>query len=1026
LLYNYFNLSYPQIQYLMPNLYPGRKPLSRSGRRGLCLLVGLIFPIFIFAQPHIGSVSPLSGNVGSTVTITGSNFSATASANLVRFGPVQAPVTSATATTLTVTVPAGTANLPVTVTTAGLTGYFYVPFNTTFTDPGQFAPSAFSTRTDLALGAHNGPQSVAAMDIDGDGKQDLVIADGDSNKIDIYRNTSTPGSLAFTLAYKYYLSTGFYPVGVALGDLDGDGKPEIIVTNAASSYLGLFQNTSTAGSISFSNEIDLPQGSYGVNAVIGDLNGDGKPEIAVTNLADNTIGVYPNTSTVGHLSFGTTILLSTGSITLPFQPVIADVDGDGMPDLAVSNQLTGTISIFRNTGIAGGVLSFSTNTDFTVGNFPLGLFAGDLDGDGKPDLAVANYSDNTISLLLNTSSMGSVSFVKGADIPVGNNPQSITIADLDGDGKPDIAVSDLADDSVDVLRNTSIPGALTLASSVGYATNAAPQFLIAGDMDGDGMPDLVTVDNTADMVSILRNISSSSPAPSITSFTPKAGVTGTIVTIVGLNLGSATAVSFGGTAASAFTPVSADTITATVAGGASGAVSVVTPDGTASLNGFTYGLPQPAITGFQPASGTTGSTILIKGSALTGVTSVSFGGVTATSFTVQTDSTITAVVASGATGPIALTAPGGNAASSTSFTYTTPQTLALYSFSPASASTGTIIYVRGTGLSASPTVSFGGTGASNVTVLSDTLIAATVGSGTSGEVVVTTTSGTDSLPGFTYIPSAPPPPTNIQLTAFSPATGTLGTRVTISGSHLSGATSVSFGGVSAQSFTVNSDNQIVATVGNGATGQVKVTSPTSADSLPNFVFQYDTTRQSPPAVFKLLSFTGVLNSNKPQLQWTTVNDGGVSYYAIERGIDSTQFSIIATVRSVATGNTSHTYTYTDNKPLEGINYYRIKIQDTTTAYAYTPSVALQPLDMAMPVYPNPVKYGFFLVDLPVTALPSVIRLADPLGAIRQVIPVAAGVPQVRIDVTGWLPGVYRLSWTNGVQSAYQTILILRK
>src|SRR5579859_5598196 len=178
----------------MPNLYPGVKPTIGSGRPYVLLFVTLFLPFLIFAQPVITSFTPQSGAVGSTVTVNGSNFGATPAANIVFFGSVKATVTAASTTALTLTVPPGTSYQPLTVTTGGLTAFSAQPFITTFTDPGQFTPSTFTTRWDISTG--NGPQSIFTMDIDGDGKSDLIVADGDSNTVEIYRNVSTNGNLS--------------------------------------------------------------------------------------------------------------------------------------------------------------------------------------------------------------------------------------------------------------------------------------------------------------------------------------------------------------------------------------------------------------------------------------------------------------------------------------------------------------------------------------------------------------------------------------------------------------------------------------------------------------------------------------------------------------------------------------------------------------------------------------------------------------------------------------------------------------
>ena len=1008
----------------MPNVYPGILPPYRSGQRLLCLLAVLFYPFLLFSQPTVSSVTPLSGPVGTSVTITGSNFSPTPGADIVFFGSSRASVTAASATSLTVTIPAGTNYQPVTVTTGGLTAFSWKPFITTFPDPGQFTTQAFASRTDYSTG--DGPQSIFATDFDGDGKPDLVVADGDSNTVEIYRNTSTSGTISFSLVYDYILPSGYYPAAITAGDLDGDGKPDIVMTNATSPNLAVFLNTSTAGNISMATPTYLPQGNYTTGATIGDCNGDGKPEIVVANLADNTIEIYPNTSTIGAISFSTTLdTLRLPSGTLPYAVAIGDFDGDGMPDLASTDFLTANVSVWHNTGTAGGPLSFAANVNFGVGNRPQGLAVGDLDGDGLPDLVVVNTTDNTISLLHNTSTSGTISFVKGTDQPVGNNPDAVAINDFDGDGQPDVAVANLADNTVSVLRNTSTTGNIVLSTHVDYPTNYAPVSVVGADLDGDGMPDLALADNNGGSITVLRDQSPSAAA--ITNFTPTAGINGTVVTITGINLTGATAVSFGGTPATTFTVVSSTTITATVGAGTSGIVSVVTPAGTATLSGFTYGLPQPSLTSFSPTSGTTGAQITIMGTNLSGVTSVSFGGIPASSFAIQNDNEITAIVASGATGAVNVTSSAGSSALP-GFTYSTPQPLAIYSFSPTSGTTGTNITIKGVGLSVNPTVSFGDVPAQSVTVFSDTLIVATVAGGASGDVTVIGGSGADSVAGFTYIVyTPPPPPANVVITSFTPTQGGAGTSVTITGTGLLNATGVSFGGVAAVAFRATSDSQIVAVVSNGSSGYVKVANLNSADSLSGFVYvSTDTSTHTSTGNFELVQFTGVLNGNKPQLSWTTLYDAGIAFYAIERGVDGSHFTVIDTVPSVGTGNVAAVYNYTDSNPRAGINFYRLKMQDTTVTYTYSDPISLDLIGVAMPVYPNPVKYGFFLVDLPAIDKPSIFRLTDMHGTTIQTLMVPAGVGQQRINVPGVLPGSYQLSWTNGMQKAYQTILILRQ
>ena len=164
----------------------------------------------------------------------------------------------------------------------------------------------------------------------------------------------------------------------------------------------------------------------------------------------------------------------------------------------------------------------------------------------------------------------------------------------------------------------------------------------------------------------------SNAVPVINSFTPvSAGNNGSVV-ITGKALSNATAVSFGGVAATSFVVNSSTQITATLATGASGIVSVTTPAGTATLAGFIF-VPAPTISSFTPTKTNRATTITITGTNLNNATSVSLGGTPVTSFTVVNSTTITAVVSTGTTGTITVITPGGTA-TATGFVYgnTTP------------------------------------------------------------------------------------------------------------------------------------------------------------------------------------------------------------------------------------------------------------------------------------------------------------------------------------------------------------------
>jgi len=132
--------------------------------------------------------------------------------------------------------------------------------------------------------------------MDGDGKSDLVVTNVSSDNVSVFRNTSISGSIsASSFAAKVDFGTGLHPVTVAIGDLDGDSKPDLVIANQLSDNISVLRNTSTSGSISassFSSKTDFPTDNQPVSVAVGDLDGDGIPELATTNINSNTVSVF--------------------------------------------------------------------------------------------------------------------------------------------------------------------------------------------------------------------------------------------------------------------------------------------------------------------------------------------------------------------------------------------------------------------------------------------------------------------------------------------------------------------------------------------------------------------------------------------------------------------------------------------------------------------------------------------------------------------------------------------------------------
>ena len=363
----------------------------------------------------------------------------------------------------------------------------------------------------------------------------------------------------------------------------------------------------------------------GVNSVkIVDIDGDGKPDIAaITEI--NKIVLYHN-KTVGTNVDNFSITkdnLELATDTGPDNLDIGDFDSDGKPDLAISVQgaigTPSSIEIYRNT-TANGTFSFTTIKRPNVGDWPNALKIGDMDGDGKPDVVLTiqgPYNVNEVGVLPNTSTGSNITFGTSTYLQTGDSSRGLALGDLDGDGKPDVAVVNGYDSTATVLINKSTIGNLAFKDRVTFPTTSSPTTLLISDLDGDGKPDIVVNGPDQNKVSILRYDENPPPIPSIQRVVYMAGATGSSIDILGLNFTGATAVSFGGTPAKSFIVNSPTSITAVVGGGSTGAVKVTTPYGTAQALGFNF-VPVPTIAVSGSTTFQVGGSVLLTASPVTG------------------------------------------------------------------------------------------------------------------------------------------------------------------------------------------------------------------------------------------------------------------------------------------------------------------------------------------------------------------------------------------------------------------------
>jgi hypothetical protein len=333
------------------------------------------------------------------------------------------------------------------------------------------------------------PFSLAASDLNGDGKLDLLSANERSGDISLLLNT---GNGTFGSAVNY--PVGISPRAVIAADLDGDRATDVAVATYGTGDFVL-RDTSVAvllndgqGNLGRAARYGILSG-YAVSLIATDLNGDGRLDLAVANESSDRVPVMLNEGD-GHFS---TEAYPSGGYP-PLSSAVADLDGDGRLDLAAvhhgcpscDHPVQGGLLVALNRGDG----SFQENERRTVPGFPVSMVTADLDGDGKTDIATAGEGPDhsgIVSVLLNAGA----SFPVAASYRVGPAPGSLAAADLNGDRKPDLVVTDRGSGQVSVLLNR---GDGSFEDPRDHGVGPFPDSLIATDLDHDGALDLAVAD----------------------------------------------------------------------------------------------------------------------------------------------------------------------------------------------------------------------------------------------------------------------------------------------------------------------------------------------------------------------------------------------------------------------------------------------------------------------------------------------------------------------------------------------------